>query len=470
MYGFRLPKDFMIGTANSAFQSEGAWDRDGKSVSNMDYYAKLYAGKPMRKVGFGAKQVVKCYSEELPDRGCFFYDHYEEYIEDMQRTGQNTYRMSLSWPRIIPDGVGQVNQKAIDYYNKVIDKLISCGITPFVDIYHWDLPQCLQDQGGFMNPQMPEWYEAYAKVCFESFGDRVKMWSTFNEPDIFIGGGYERKTFPPFRDGDYFTDNNYRDSQLAAHHCILSHYRAVRLYKSMNLGGKIGAVNCLSAISPATMSEDDFAAAERQTSRRFEWWVAPMLEGTYPQVLLRQCPDSVAANMPAHFQEDLDKWFVPMDFVGVNYYVASRTRYDPEKPLKCTYAASFYSAPGQQFAPYPAGLYDVVSYICKRFHNVEVYITENGCALPNRHDRELECNDPERISYLREHLRMCVRLIEAGCNLKGYYYWNDADSYEELDGYHLRFGLTWVDHTTGERRWKQSRHYFSQICKTHMVD
>ena len=130
MYGFRLPDDFLIGTANSAFQSEGAWDRDGKSESIMDYYARAYAGKPMRVIGAGTKKVVNCYSEELPDRGCFFYDNYEAYIEDMQKTGQNTYRMSLAWPRIIPTGTGEVNPKGIEFYNQVIDKLLACGITP----------------------------------------------------------------------------------------------------------------------------------------------------------------------------------------------------------------------------------------------------------------------------------------------------------------------------------------------------
>ena len=160
---FRFPEDFLIGTANAAFQSEGAWDRDGKSESNMDYYARLKAGQPRGKTSF--------YTKALPDRGCFFYDHYEEYIEDMQKTGQNTYRLSISWCRVIPGGVGQVNPKGIAFYNKVIDKLLSCNIIPLVDLYHWDMPQCLLEQGGFANPEFPNWFENYARVCFEAFGD-----------------------------------------------------------------------------------------------------------------------------------------------------------------------------------------------------------------------------------------------------------------------------------------------------------
>ena len=464
--GYRLPEDFLIGTAHAAFQCEGAWDRDGKSPSIMDHYAREFAGKyppdTSPEEAYKRRAQPVAYTEDVPDRGCFFYDHYEEYIEDMQKTGQNTYRMSIAWPRIIPTGVGEVNPKGIEFYNKVIDKLISCGITPFVDICHWDLPQCLQDKGGFENPDFPEWFEAYAKVCFEAFGDRVKMWSTFNELHISVMSGLINGRFPPF-----IADN--KRGQLGGHHALIAHFRAVRLYKSMNVGGKIGAVNCIADVTPAEPCEEDIGAATRQFERQFGWWVQPMLEGTYPQKLLRECP-YVRENMPEHYQEDLDKWFIPMDFIGINYYISNRTAYNPEKPLLSNRVTSFYSAPGQSFAPYPAGLFDVVQQIADRYSNIEMYITENGCALPNIHDEEKECDDPERIAYLREHLRMCARLIRAGYNLKGYYYWCDADSYEELTGYALRFGLTWVDHKTGKRRWKKSRHYFSQICKSHLVN
>lgn len=460
LQGYEFPEGFLIGTANSAFQSEGAWETDGKSESVIDYYAKLYAGKVPEFAWAANGQAA--YSEDLSDRGCFFYDHYEEYIEDMAKTGQNTYRMSLAWPRIIPTGVGEVNPKGIAFYNKVIDKLLEHNITPFVDIYHWDLPQCLMEKGGFRNPEFPEWFEAYAKVCFEAFGDRVKLWSTFNELQIAAFNGYNAGSFPPFEKG-------MKNGLLAAHHCILAHFRAVRLYKSMNLGGKIGAVDAILHASPLTMSQEDIEAVQRHSDAYVGWWAQPMLEGTYPQKLIRECPQ-VKEAMPEGYQEDLDKWFIPMDFIGLNYYMTKRTGYREDSPFKFKRVDSFYSAPGQQFTPYPPGLFDVVQYISDRFHGIDIYITENGCALPNINDKEKECDDPERITYLREHLRMCVRCIRAGYNLKGYYYWNDADSYEAMSGYALRFGLTWVDPVTGERRWKKSRHYFSQICKSRMVD
>ena len=468
MYGFRLPEDFLIGTANSAFQSEGAWDRDGKSESIMDYFAKEFAGKFSPGVAKKNKDgLIKSgrsleNSEDLPDRGCFFYDNYEAYIEDMVKTGQNVYRLSLAWPRIIPTGVGEVNPKGIEYYNKVINKLLEKGITPFVDLYHWDLPMALFEKGGFLSPEFPQWFEDYARVCFEAFGDRVKLWSTFNETEVSVQCGYCAGSFPPFM-------QDKKDALLAGHLTLIAHFRAVRLYKSMNLGGKIGAVNCIRAIQPAGMNEADIEAVHIQYNRMFDWWSEPMLEGTYPQKLIREIP-YVRDNMPENYQADLDKWFIPMDFIGVNYYQAARTTYDSTRLMHSKPVEPFYSSPGQQFIPYPPGMFDAIMYVHEKYHGVDIYITENGCALPNIYDEEKECDDPQRVTYIREHIRMACRLIKCGVNLKGYMYWNDADSYEELDGYRLRFGLTWVDHTTGRRRWKKSRHYFSEICKSKMVN
>ena len=468
MYGFRLPQDFLIGTGNSAFQSEGAIDRDGKSENIMEYFAKKYAGQYSpgiaKKIKAGTMKSGRSdpNSTDLPDRGCFFYDNYEAYIDDMAATGQNVYRFSLSWCRIIPTGYGEVNPKGIEFYNKVINKLLEKGITPFVDLYHWDLPQCLFEESGFLNSEFPQWFENYAKVCFEAFGDRVKLWSTFNESQISINSGYAIGNFPPFLE-------NKKDALLAGHYTLIAHFRAVRLYKSMNLGGKIGAVNCTSAIHPAWMKEEDVNAVQLQYNHNFDWWVQPMLEGTYPQKLIRDVP-FVKENMPDNYQEDLDKWFIPMDFVGLNYYTPARTEMDYDNPMLTRRVDPFFSSPGQQYIPYPPGLFDTAMYIHEKYHGVDIYVTENGCALANQNDPEKECDDPDRVTYLREHLRMCARLIKCGVNLKGYMYWNDADSYEELDGYRLRFGLTWVNHATGERRWKKSRYYFSEICKTHLVN
>ncbi len=459
MVGFKLPKDFLIGTGHSAFQSEGAVDRDGKTENWMDHIAKERAGKPATHF----EKTGATFSSDLTDNGCFFYDNYEEYVEDMQKTGQNTFRFSLSWCRILPNGVGEVNPKGIAYYNKLIDKLLSCGIEPFVDLYHWDMPMCIADQGAFLNPKFPEWFEYYAKVCFEAFGDRVKLWSTFNESQISIHNGYRTGSFAPCHQDE-------KEYCTASLYCILAHFRAVRLYKSMNLGGKIGAVHAMLNVAPVHLNDEDLGAVERAMEHYFGWWTEPMVNGTFPRTLLRQYPH-LDKMFPEGYQEMLDKWFAPMDFVGLNYYMSKWSHNDPDSYLGYKRVESFYSAPGQAFTPYPPGLFDVVQYVSEKYPTIDIYITENGCATENIHDEEKECDDTERVTYLREHLRECARLIRAGyTRLKGYYYWCDADAFENGRGYELRFGLTWVDHKTGKRTWKKSRHYFSNICKTHMVD
>lgn len=462
-FGFFLPEDFLIGTANSAFQSEGAWDVDGKTESIMDHFAKLYAGKSpaARKKAGSAGGAAMPNSEDLTDRGCFFYDNYEAYIDDMAKTGQNTYRLSLSWPRIIPQGTGEVNPKGIEFYNKVINKLLSCGITPFVDLYHWDLPMPLFERGGFENPEFPLWFENYARVCFEAFGDRVMLWSTFNETHCSIRGGYLTGRFPP-----YIEDR--KRSTLAGHHVILAHFRAIRLYRSLNLKGKIGIVNCMQPNTPAEINDEDLGAANRNMENQLDWWTLPLVQGKYPTRLMEYSQE-VVDTMPEHYQEDLDKWFAPMDFLGLNYYTYGRTK-QADNVLGFAGTDSFYAEPGQAYAAYPAGIIDLIQYAAELCPGMDLYITENGCCIPNRYDEEVECNDPERITYLREHLRSICRCIRAGYPVKGYFYWNDADSYEIQDGYRLRFGLTWVDHNTGRRRWKKSRYYFSEICKSRMIN
>lgn len=457
-FALRFPEDFLFGTAASAFQSEGAYDRDGKSLSMMDHFARAYAGQfvpGVRKKGY-------IMTTETPDDGCFFYDNYKEYIADMKKTGQNTFRMSLAWPRLIPDGVGEVNQKAVDFYNDVINTLLENGIQPFVDIYHWDLPMELYEKGGFLSEEFPDWFEVYARVCFESFGDRVKLWSTFNEACVFITSGYVEGRFPPFI-------KDQRSGTLAGHHILLAHFRAVRLYRKLGQGGKIGAVNAIVPVYPATTEQADIDAARRQSEVRFDWWMQPMAEGRYPERLLAECPVYREA-MPDGYAEELKSSFEPMDFIGLNYYIPSRSAFEADTPALSKRVETFYSQPGIKNDVYPAGLLDSVLYVMEKYGNMEMYITENGLCLPNTGDEEQEVNDDVRITYLREHLRMAARAVKMGANLKGYYYWCDTDAYEQLIGTSQRYGLTWIDYKTGRRRWKKSRDYYKKVIESKTVD
>ena len=237
----------------------------------------------------------------------------------------------------------------------------------------------------------------------------------------------------------------------------------------MGLGGKIGAVLAIVPVTPADMTEADVGAADRQAMIRFDWWMEAMTEGHYPEKILSEVPEYRDA-LPDHYQQQLDSVYTPMDFVGINYYYPERCAYDPNTLLRSTNVENFYSSPDSMFDPYPAGLFDALLHVSRRYNNIEMYVTENGLSVTNIHDKEQECNDNDRVDYLREHLRSVVRCIHVGMNIKGYYWWNDADSYEQLTGYDFRFGLTWVDHTTGERQWKKSRYYLQKICKTRMIN
>ncbi len=454
MKPFTLPENFKIGTANSAFQSEGALDRDGRTPSVMDYFAEKYAGQtpPNRKAPI---------TKDLPDRGCFFYDNYEAYIEDMKKTGLSSFRFSIAWSRIIPTGFGKVNQKGIDFYNRVIDKLIECGIEPFADLLHWDLPQCLEELGGFANEHFPDWFEAYARVCFEAFGDRVRYWSTMNEPSSMVMSGYTVGTFPPFR-------KDLKNGQQACHNMLLGHFKAVKLYHSLHLPGKIGAVLHYLMVYPGSLKPEDELAAEIRLGRQFGWWAEPILSGHYPAAVLGNCPE-IRETMPANYISELAEAYEPMDFIGCNYYYARYSFWDPSSRLKSTNVEDFYAQPDAFIhSPYYPGLFDLLMYMKEHYPDTEIMITENGLGVRDDGDRTRELNDDNRCEYIREHLRMITRAIKAGVNVTGYFYWNDADSYEELSGHTYRFGLTYVD-KDGNREWKKSRYLFRDICRTHIV-
>jgi len=461
MLGYKLPDDFLIGTGSSAFQIEGATDRDGRTPSIMDYYGKKYANQTLT---VGGKDNV--YDDDVYDTAAFFYDNYEAYIEDMKKTGQNTFRMSVAWPRIIPDGTGEVNPKGIEFYNKVLDKLHECGITVLLDLLHWDLPMAIEDRGGYAADEFPEWYEHFARVCFENFaGERVAMWSTFNEACVSVWEGYGSSTFAPHY-------NDVKKGLKGVHMVNIAHFRAIKAFREMGCPGKIGTVNNINNFNPARLNKEDMDAAFFSTNNRFDIFTEPQIKGQYPKELFYGEPN-LAQYMPEGFEEALQKWFEPMDFLGVNYYTTRRVIYDPEAKYKFKILPGYHVLEGGKtgvgFDPYPAGLLDILIYIKERYDNPYVLITENGLPSKDIGNKEIECDDEYRISYIREHLRMVARAIALGVNVHGYYYWIDADALEWRTSNQLRFGLTWVDRKTGERCWKNSRYFFSDICKTHQI-
>jgi len=448
MMKFAFPKDFVLGTASSAFQIEGAPYADGKGETTWDYMARV--------------TPEKFHNQAKPDPGAWFYENYEKDIVDMGALGIKSFRLSISWARILPEGTGKINQKGIDFYNRVIDLLLENGIEPFVDLYHWDTPIALEDRGGMKSRAFVDWFGEYARICFTYFGDRVKLWSTFNEPGVFCFAKYATGSWYPY-------EKDKKNAYLAAHHVILAHYRAVKIYREMGLGGKIGAVVDMVAIYPCDPEGNDVLAAQYQADRKSGWWLDPMFFGKYPERLLEACP-GLLEYMPEGYAEDLRRAFVPVDMIGINYYYPAIVKYDENALLKSTHAPSYYVQEGQRFQPYPAGIYDVMLYLSEKYNYPDIYITENGMGHIGGTDKDEDIHDDERISYLREHLRMVVRAIRAGASVKGYYYWSHFDSLESCSGYQWKFGLMHVDLQTGERTKKKSWYYFQKIIRDLSVD
>ena len=441
---FTFPKDFLFGAASSACQIEAGCKEGGKGEDGGEHFYTVFPEKY-----FGGD----------PAKAADFYHLYRKDILDMKELGLKSFRFSISWSRVLPQGVGQLNDKGMDYYKRVINDLNENGIIPNVTLYHWDLPQVLEDRGGWVNRDSIEWFGEYAHKMFSTFGDVVPMWSTVNEP-IATYVGYAHGGFAP----GYFNESW---GNQARHNILVAHGKGVEAFRAINpKNSKIGVVIDIWKRHALTNSPEDIALMIDQDERNWKFYTDPILAGKYSDYILEHLEkEGTLMQMEPH---DFELTGQPLDFFGLNVYNRVPVTVNQQAQMDFSQGGNFLN---NRTEYYPKAVYDAI-HLLHDLYDIKcpIYITENGCALPNIDDQEKECDDPERVGYLREHLRMCCRLIKCGYNLKGYMYWNDADSYEELDGYRLRFGLTWVDHKTGERRWKKSRHYFSEICKSKLVN
>ncbi|MFC5407600.1 GH1 family beta-glucosidase [Cohnella soli] len=448
MIHFSFPSRFMWGAATSAFQIEGGVTEGGREASIWDVAARDYPDR--------------FWNGDTPETAADFYHRYPEDIASMKELGLRSFRLSLSWSRILPEGTGEVNEAGLDYYDKVIDCLLQNGIEPFVDLYHWDLPQALAERGGFKNPDIVDIFRRYAEICFRRYGDRVKLWSTMNEPSVMAFTSYLNGIYPPY-------ERDMKGALLAGHHMLLMHYEAVKLYRSLRLDGEIGAVVAFVPVYPDTLSAEDRDAANRQFDFVCGWWLQPLLEGSYPESLLQAA--EIGPHLPDGSAEQLRERFEPMDMIGLNYYTPARCRYEAEAFLSSTSVENFYAQSDYGFQVYPQGLFDSLRYMKDRYGNPKMYLTENGFA----HDSvdkppELQIDDDDRIAYMREHLRELHRAIGSGCNVHGYYYWSYTDTYEATSGYRYRFGLVQIDYETQRRTRKKSWHYYRDVIAGHTVD
>lgn len=446
MINFPFPAGFLWGTASSSFQIEGGAFQDQKGLSIWD---KASADYP---------ELFE--NAATPRISTDFYNRYREDIRAMRDLGLKSFRISIAWPRVFPEGRGKPNEQGAAFYDSLIDCLLEHGIEPFVDLYHWDLPQALADEDGFKNRNIIRDFRTYAEFCFRRYGNRVKLWSTFNEPSVIASASYREGVYPPFQQdmSSYLT---------AAHNLLLAHFEAVRAFRESGCEGKIGAVIAFVPVYPHTPSPEDLSAASRAADDICNWWLRPMFKGEYPGSVLNY--PLFSENMSPVYTEELREAFTPMDFVSLNYYHPSTVKHDFNEALHVKPVQNFY-AQTDVFETYPPGMFDTVSYIREQYDDPEIYITENGMAhhVHRPHDTLME--DDDRIHFIREHLREISRAISEGAKIRGYYYWSHFDSYEAIRGYNLRFGLVHVDFDTLKRTTKKSWHYYKSCIETNLVD
>ncbi|MFP4283076.1 MAG: GH1 family beta-glucosidase [Opitutales bacterium] len=456
----RFPDSFTFGTATASYQIEGAWLEGGKGLSIWDAFTHT----PGKILG-GDTGDVAC-------------DHYHRFREDvrlMAGLGLKAYRLSLSWSRILPQGRGTVNAEGIRFYNELIDTLLEHGITPWVTLYHWDLPLALQlEMDGWRSPDLPDVYAAYARVCFENFGDRVKHWITLNEPWVVSIFGYNHGVMAPGR-------KSRREPYAVAHQLLRGHARAVRVYNEDfrgRQGGRIGITNNADWREPASEAPADREAAQRALEFYLGWFADPIYKGDYPACMRER----VADRLPQFSEEDRALLKNSSDFFGLNHYTThyasavrpgSQVEADPygnggiseDQDVLLT-SDPAWKKTLMNWNIVPWGCRKLLHWIDERYGHPEIIITENGCALED-HVVDGAVDDPERIAFIRGYLEECHRAIEEGVHLNGYFLWSFMDNFEWALGKSRRFGMVYTDYTTLQRIPKSSAHWFAHVAKHH---
>jgi len=439
----RFPSGFVFGAATSAYQIEGGRSADGKGPSIWD----TFTNTPGKVHG------------DVP--GDVAVDHYHRWREDLgllKELGIPSYRFSLSWPRLLPDGTGTANPAGIAFYDRLIDELLAAGIEPMVTLYHWDLPQALEDRGGWPNPAVADWFAEYAALAFDSYGDRVRRWATINEP-IALWVGYGLGVFAPGRQEPLA-------GKQAMHNALVAHGRAVREFRSSGRPGEIGIVLDIWQRHPATDSAADVALARRDEQDGFRFFLDPLFTGGYAPDLVARL--NAEGTMPSIAAGDLDAIAEPMDFLGVNVYsrvVVSAENYNPRWwEASDVHPGGNFLTNGMEF--YPEALYDAVMLVRDEYGvTLPLYITENGMSTPDETPVDGRVRDEERIAYVAGFLGQAARAIEDGADLRGYYLWSLLDNYEWASAFTQRFGIVRVDPDTLERTPKDSAYWYRDVIR-----
>jgi beta-glucosidase len=434
-----FPRGFLWGAATSAYQVEGSPLADGAGPSTWHRFSHT---------------PDRVHDGETGDVAC---DHYRRYAGDvalMRSLGINAYRFSISWSRVMPRGRTAVNPAGIDFYDRLVDALLAAGIEPIVTLYHWDLPAALDDLGGWLNPEVAKWFAEYAAVMFRKLDGRVKLWTTLNEPWVSTDAGYLHGVHAPGHRSPF-------EAPIASHRLLLAHAEAVRAYRAEGRH-RIGLVVNLEPKYAASDGPEDLAATARADAYMNRQYLDPVFLGRYPEELA-EVFDEAWPRWPA---DDVTLIKQPIDFLGINYYTRSVTRFDPRVwPLHAAPVrqkrATHTETGWEVFAP---GLTRVLTWVKERYGNPPVYVTENGAAFfdPPSLDGD-RVADPLRVDYLRKHLGAVHAAIAQGVDVRGYFVWSLLDNFEWTHGYSKRFGIVHVDFETQTRTPKDSAAFYADV-------
>ena len=454
----QFPKDFLWGSATSSYQIEGAANKYGRGPSIWDAFSHIEG---------------RTYNGDHGDFACDHYHKYKEDVKLMANLGLKAYRFSISWSRIQPDGKGTVNQEGVQFYSNLIDELLKYGIEPWVTLYHWDLPLALEmENDGWLHPDIASYFEKYAHICFEHFGDRVKNWITLNEPWVVAILGYNEGIFAPGR-------KSKTEPYIVAHNLLRAHGKAVAVYRKefkTTQKGKIGITNNCDWREPLTNSEEDIEAAQRALEFFLGWFADPIYFGDYPKVMRER----LGERLPEFSKEDREMILGSSDFFGLNHYstlMASNSKEGEdsknevygnggvfEDQLVNLTLDPKWTLTDMKWPVVPWGCEKLLKWIQSRYNNPLIYITENGCASKDETENG-EIKDDFRLTYIKSYLEACSNAITSGVQLKGYFVWSLLDNFEWAHGYSKRFGIHYVDYVTGERFPKNSAKWYKSLIE-----
>jgi len=461
----RFPEGFLWGMASAAYQVEGAWAEDGKGESNWDRFTHTVG-----KVKGGATGDVAC-------------DQYHRYREDiaiLKRLNQKSYRFSTSWARVQPTGTGAVNAKGIDHYSRLVDALLEAGIRPFCTIYHWDLPQALEERGGWPNRDLAGYYAEFAGTLAKHLGDRVTTWAPFNMPWTFTYYGYGVGIFPPGR-------ANFGEFLKAAHTVNLAQGEAFRAIKAASSKATVGSAYGMAPAYPKTESAADRAATERYHAMNNLYFLEPAMRGAYPKAFVGEVPYAAMGFKPG--DEKIMK--VGLDWVGFHYYTrrvvsdaggaaapagggrfGTETESGSRDPLTAIHVEMPTEGPLTEagLEIWPRGMYDLVMQISREYDHPVIEISENGCCYLDAPDARGAVPDARRTAFHRQHLAELARAIRDGAKVRAYHAWSLVDNFEWADGYSQRYGMTYVDFRDQRRTVKDSGLWYGRVAGANRLD